>query len=793
VLTAALVAGCALGAVGAFALHLFDQTQWPRYYAAADRFGANCRVSVDPWAGSFDATLAAPHRFRPLAMPYRGGADAPAVRGDEALVTRCDVATTGLAGGDFPWLSLGTVFGPSTVFIDGQARASSAATGPIGLPLTPQDTARAGLEVTIVSRGTDLTPGLASLLPPYVTASRDVVAKTQRWLVSFYGEQSVFRFALAALTALFAAALWRQGLSYGDVRWFAAMAAAVAWQNGAPFLRQFFPTHAWPVRAESAFALVWVFATAAFHVRVVRAPWLKAGHEAAIALVAAAAAGAAFAVSEDAFYALRLLSRAPAALTILVLVGALARLVPTTVLAKALPIEARRRNASFCALAALNVVLATAQIVLEDRLGVNLRPISQAGVLVLYGGLLVADLARRQRLYFEELRLRQAREREADEARALAATARMVAHDLRRPFNMVRLFHERVLKLRDASDIATFYERMLPDMLRAHQDVDAMLQDLASADGAMTVAPEPVRVDALARGALARVAATVVAKRIEVRDLASAAGWAVVGDATKLQRVLDNFVENALQAMPEAAVLSLAATPLAVGGLRVAVHNTGSSVPPELRAKVFELGFTRGKRGGSGLGLAVAKRVVEAHGGRIGCDGDDSGTTFWFELQAAQRVTAAEAPPAPAPPRAAATDDGSATPAPSVGGRDVLLVADDDELQALGWEILVKDALLLLVGSPPELRRALTRPELRSGRLLVVLDFEYQGFEETGFELADAVRAACPSARIAVVSNHVLSDLPTPPAVDLVMSKTAMTFAELWARVDGARDGSRAG
>jgi signal transduction histidine kinase len=69
---------------------------------------------------------------------------------------------------------------------------------------------------------------------------------------------------------------------------------------------------------------------------------------------------------------------------------------------------------------------------------------------------------------------------------------------------------------------------------------------------------------------------------------------------------------------------------------RISVSDNGIGVPPERRESMFVL-FARGDKRveGSGIGLAAARRVVEAHGGRMGMDQAGSGgTTIWFELPA---------------------------------------------------------------------------------------------------------------------------------------------------------------
>ena len=79
---------------------------------------------------------------------------------------------------------------------------------------------------------------------------------------------------------------------------------------------------------------------------------------------------------------------------------------------------------------------------------------------------------------------------------------------------------------------------------------------------------------------------------------------------------------------------------LEAGRVRVAVEDTGPGIPPEDRTNVFER-FYRADQGraraadgsGSGLGLAVVRSIVEAHGGQIGVESaPDQGAAFWFTL-----------------------------------------------------------------------------------------------------------------------------------------------------------------
>ena len=111
----------------------------------------------------------------------------------------------------------------------------------------------------------------------------------------------------------------------------------------------------------------------------------------------------------------------------------------------------------------------------------------------------------------------------------------------------------------------------------------------------------------------------------------------VEGDERRLEQAFTNLIDNAVRHTPEGGAISVRAA-AENGVARVAVHNTGSYIPPDELDRVFERFFqldrtrTRGA-GGSGLGLAIASEVVQAHAGAIRATSDrQSGTEFVVEL-----------------------------------------------------------------------------------------------------------------------------------------------------------------
>ena len=103
-------------------------------------------------------------------------------------------------------------------------------------------------------------------------------------------------------------------------------------------------------------------------------------------------------------------------------------------------------------------------------------------------------------------------------------------------------------------------------------------------------------------------------------------------DENKMKRVIFNLVRNAAQAMPEGGRLTLSSQ-LEGEAWVFRCGDTGRGIPKEIASRVFEEFVTHGKAGGTGLGLALSKRIVEEHGGTIDFESEaGKGTTFTVRL-----------------------------------------------------------------------------------------------------------------------------------------------------------------
>ena len=229
------------------------------------------------------------------------------------------------------------------------------------------------------------------------------------------------------------------------------------------------------------------------------------------------------------------------------------------------------------------------------------------------------------------------KQREADQLRRdlIAWTS----HDLRTPLTSIRAVVEALADrvIDDPDTIQRYLNSIQSDVASLNSLIDDLFE-LAQLDaGGLIFGKVPVSLSDLISDVLERMRALAEQRRVQLSGRVSPGVDPVTIDPQKIERVLANLISNAIRHTPEGGQVTIEAQP-SDGRVRVSVRDTGEGIAPDDLPHVFER-FYRGEKsrsrstGGAGLGLAIAKGIVEAHGGSIEVTSRlGKGATFTFTL-----------------------------------------------------------------------------------------------------------------------------------------------------------------
>lgn len=212
-----------------------------------------------------------------------------------------------------------------------------------------------------------------------------------------------------------------------------------------------------------------------------------------------------------------------------------------------------------------------------------------------------------------------------------------VAHEFRTPLSNLRGYLEGLEDGVFRPDELTLPARRQVERLERLADDLSLLSRVETGQLAL-------RPDAVDASTLLRTAADAFRPRFEAKDIEfdvqpAASPTHVWADEERTGQVLTNLVANALRFTPPGGRVTLAATASPAGQIRFEVRDTGIGIPPDQIGLVFNR-FYRGaparepmEGSGSGIGLTLAKQLVERQGGDIGVESEaGQGSIFWFTL-----------------------------------------------------------------------------------------------------------------------------------------------------------------
>jgi signal transduction histidine kinase len=192
--------------------------------------------------------------------------------------------------------------------------------------------------------------------------------------------------------------------------------------------------------------------------------------------------------------------------------------------------------------------------------------------------------------------------------------AAAVAHEIRNPLNAVSMGLQR-LRVEFQPPETEEYRRLLDLVQGEVRRLNAIVEDFLSLARPLSLKPERISIPALLDEVLGLAEAEARASAIAIEREIPRELPPLVADRDRIKQVLLNLVLNALQAMPGGGVLTLGAR-VSGATLTLSVTDTGAGIPAEILPRLFEPYVTT-KVKGLGLGLAIARRIAEAHGGRI--------------------------------------------------------------------------------------------------------------------------------------------------------------------------------
>jgi signal transduction histidine kinase/ActR/RegA family two-component response regulator len=294
--------------------------------------------------------------------------------------------------------------------------------------------------------------------------------------------------------------------------------------------------------------------------------------------------------------------------------------------------------------------------------------------------------ARRGRAREEALRLERAARAEAEASnRAKDEFIAMISHELRTPLGAILIWAQ-LLKTEELDQVAV--GRAVGMIERSTKTLAQLIDDLLDASriiaGKLTFEMRPIDLRAVIEAAADAASPAAEGKGLALeRDIVGALP-PVSGDPGRLQQVVGNLLANAVKFTPEGGRVRVSLEH--VGAVaRVRVSDTGSGIEPQVLPFIFERfrqadSTSTRKQKGLGLGLAIARHLVELHGGTIeaASAGEGKGATFTVSL-----------PLILSEPAAVARAEERASPSATLEGITVLVVDDEED---------AREAMTVLLG-----------------------------------------------------------------------------------------------
>jgi PAS domain S-box-containing protein len=327
-----------------------------------------------------------------------------------------------------------------------------------------------------------------------------------------------------------------------------------------------------------------------------------------------------------------------------------------------------------------------------------------------------------------------------------------MSHELRTPLNAIIGFSE-LMHDGKVGPISEEHKEYLGDILTSSRHLLQLINDVLDLSkvesGKMELHPEPVVLEKLV-GEVRDILRTLASqKRITTEVAIDPSLSEVITDPGKLKQVLYNYLSNALKFTPEEGRVRIRILPETGGAWRLEVEDTGIGIRPEDIGRLFvefqQLDASSAKKfPGTGLGLALTRRIVEAQGGRVGVDSTPGKGSVFFAVLPRRPSAVSPSGEPPPPPHVVA---------PRAGAPRVLVVEDNPNER--NWLVRTLSEAGYAVESAPDGKQAL---RLCREEAFDVITLDLFLPDLSGSEVLSSIRAGGPNAHTPVVIVSVAAE-----------------------------------
>lgn len=222
--------------------------------------------------------------------------------------------------------------------------------------------------------------------------------------------------------------------------------------------------------------------------------------------------------------------------------------------------------------------------------------------------------------------------KQAEKAQARLAEigelAAMIVHEVRNPFTTVYM----ALSTFQSMELPPRGQMRLALAMEESERLKRLLNEILAYSKEQALAGEQIDIRALSQELLGQLQESPAAEERYIQLLGCEDTAIVMGDRDKLKQVFINLVTNACEAIPPAETVTWTLTLTQEQQIEIKIHNGGDPIPPDVLPKLTQP-FVSTKSNGNGLGLAITKRIVEAHGGHLKIQSTpEEGTTVTARL-----------------------------------------------------------------------------------------------------------------------------------------------------------------